>query len=85
MYCSICVAKTKAMISFAATAKVICVFVFAYAQCCFLMQPLIYVIMTALVAASTSKKKEKYKFINDSESSRIIHQNLLLLILMEYL
>ena len=29
------VAKTKALISFAVTAKLICVFVFAYAQCWF--------------------------------------------------
>ena len=30
-----CVAKTKALISFAITAKLICVFVFAYAKCSF--------------------------------------------------
>ena len=30
--CAICVAKTKALISFAVTAKLICVFVFAYAK-----------------------------------------------------
>ena len=30
----ICVAKTKALISFAITAKLICAFVFAYAKCC---------------------------------------------------
>ena len=29
------VAKTKALISFAVTAKLICAFVFAYANCCF--------------------------------------------------
>ena len=33
--CIICVAKTKALISFAVTAKLICVFVFAYADCWF--------------------------------------------------
>ena len=33
--CTIRVAKTKALISFAVTAKLICVFVFAYADCCF--------------------------------------------------
>ena len=32
MYCTIRVAKTKALISFAVTAKLICVFVFAYAK-----------------------------------------------------
>ena len=32
MYCTICVAKTKGLISFAVTAKLICVFVFAYAK-----------------------------------------------------
>ena len=32
MECSIRVAKTKALISFAVTAKLICVFVFAYAK-----------------------------------------------------
>ena len=31
-YCSIRVAKTKALISFAVTAKLICVFVFAYTK-----------------------------------------------------
>ena len=31
--CTIRVAKTKALISFAVTAKLICVFVFAYADC----------------------------------------------------
>ena len=30
-----CVAKTKALISFAVTAKLICIFVFAYANCWF--------------------------------------------------
>ena len=33
--CTICVAKTKALISFAVTAKLICAFVFAYANCWF--------------------------------------------------
>ena len=32
MECNIRVAKTKALISFAVTAKLICVFVFAYAK-----------------------------------------------------
>ena len=32
MDCAIYVAKTKALISFAVTAKLICVFVFAYAK-----------------------------------------------------
>ena len=32
MDCTICVAKTKALISFAVTAKLICAFVFAYAK-----------------------------------------------------
>ena len=34
-YCTICVAKTKTLISFAVTVKLICVFVFEYADCCF--------------------------------------------------
>ena len=33
--CTIRVAKTKALISFAVTAKLICVFVFVYADCWF--------------------------------------------------
>ena len=33
--CTIRVAKTKALISFTVTAKLICAFVFAYADCCF--------------------------------------------------
>ena len=36
-----CVAKTKKLISCAVTAQLICVFVFAYADCWFLMQGLI--------------------------------------------
>ena len=35
MDCTIHVAKTKALISFAVTVKLICVFVFAYADCLF--------------------------------------------------
>ena len=35
MYCTIRVAKAKALISFAVTAKLICVFVFAYAKSLF--------------------------------------------------
>ena len=35
MDCTIYVAKTKTLISFAVTAKLICVFVFAYAKCLF--------------------------------------------------
>ena len=32
MDCTICVAKTKTLISFAVTAKLICAFVFVYAK-----------------------------------------------------
>ena len=35
MDCTIRAAKTKALISFAVTAKLICIFVFAYAKCLF--------------------------------------------------
>ena len=35
MNCTISIAKTKALISFAVTAKLICVFVFAYAKSLF--------------------------------------------------
>ena len=34
-YCTICVAKTKTLISCAFTAELICIFVFAYAKCLF--------------------------------------------------
>ena len=40
-YCTICVAKAKALISFAVTAKLICAFVFAYENVGFLMTWLI--------------------------------------------
>ena len=33
--CTICVAKKKALISFAVTTKLICIFVFPYAKCWF--------------------------------------------------
>ena len=33
--CTFCVAKSKALISFVITAKLICVFVFSYADCWF--------------------------------------------------
>ena len=32
MDCTICIAKTKALISWAVTAQLICVFIFAYAK-----------------------------------------------------
>ena len=35
MNCTIRVAKTKALISFAVTAKLVCAFIFAYARCLF--------------------------------------------------
>ena len=35
LYYTICVEKTKALISFAVTAKLTCAFGFAYADCCF--------------------------------------------------
>ena len=35
MDCTLRVAKTKVLISFTVTAKLICVFVFAYAKLCF--------------------------------------------------
>ena len=41
MNCNICVAKTKALISCAVTAQLICVFVFAYAKAGFLTTKLI--------------------------------------------
>ena len=34
-HCTVCVVKTKALISFAVTAKLICIFVFASAKCWF--------------------------------------------------
>ena len=33
--CTICVAKTKAVISFTVTVKLVCAFIFAYANCWF--------------------------------------------------
>ena len=33
--CTICVAKTKALTSFAVTVKLVCTFVFTYANCWF--------------------------------------------------
>ena len=33
--CTMCMGKSKALISFAVTAKLICAFVFAYEDCCF--------------------------------------------------
>ena len=35
MDCTLYVAKTKALINFAVPTKLICVFVFSYAKCCF--------------------------------------------------
>ena len=50
MDCTINVAKTKALISFADTGKLVCTFVFAYADCCFFMQRLIFLIFHMLKA-----------------------------------
>ena len=43
------VAKTKALISFAVTAKLICVFVLTYAKCCFSHGPAQFIIYSFLL------------------------------------
>ena len=54
-YCTICVAKTKALISFAVTAKLICGFVFVYAKKNgFLMTRLISLGLIGTVMTSSS-------------------------------
>ena len=51
MDCTVRVAKTKALISFAVTAKLICVFVFAYAKAGFLTTRLNYSSCSSLNSA----------------------------------
>ena len=60
------VAKTKALISFAVTAKLICVFVFAYAYCLFSHE----------VAHLSRGQKYDLTYLNDSVTCnyRIINQ-----------
>ena len=53
MYCTIQVAKTKALISFAVTAKLICVFVFTYAKSWF-SHDLAHTILAVKTKASDS-------------------------------
>ena len=59
---TICVAKTKAMISFAITAELICSFVFAYTDCWFshaLAQILqVYLIITCLITMPSSIQQD---------------------------
>ena len=62
-YCTIRVAKTKALISFAATVKLICVFVFAYADCWFSHDPAHIIffhkfIMVHLLSSFVEKKHD---------------------------
>ena len=45
-----CVAKTKALISFAVTAKLISAFVFAYADCCFPIRRLKYYMVFGILS-----------------------------------
>ena len=61
-YCTIQLAKTKTLISFADTAKLICIFVFAYADCWFShdaaqMCLLGYVRWVIIILVSTTAKK----------------------------
>ena len=63
------VAKTKALISFEVTAKLICAFVYAYAEFCFLMRRLTYfeVLMVSsipvIAVSSSGENKTKMIFI----------------------
>ena len=64
--CTIHVAKTKALISFAVTAKLICVFVFAYADCWFS-----YAVSYAVAQIQISHDL-KEQLLNTTKSSTII-------------
>ena len=51
--CTICVAKTKALISFAVTTKLICAFAFAYANCWFSHAKARFIYLCGLTNQST--------------------------------
>ena len=65
MNCTIRVVKTKALISFAVTAKLICAFVFAYADCWFSHEAAHLVFRPAKSNVMMSIKK--YRKINVSK------------------
>ena len=57
--CTLCVAKTKALISCAVTAQLICAFVFAYADCWFSNAVAhIYLSVSRLVSSSDGCVRE---------------------------
>ena len=61
--CTIRVAKTKALISFAVTTKLICVFVFAYADCWFSHEAahLLYKYLVVFISNHSHDLYQKYK------------------------
>ena len=63
MHCSICVAKTKALISFEVTAKLICVFVFANAKSWFSHDAAQMIICTSL---NSGKKNQTHQYFIDT-------------------
>ena len=60
-YIAICLAKTKALISFPATAKLICVFVFAYTELRFSHHAAQMVTCDVLITLLSSQMKIKMK------------------------
>ena len=60
--CTIRVAKTKTQISFAVNAKLICVFVFAYADCWFSHEPAHILLLQDVSQAGKSPRFSKKSY-----------------------
>ena len=81
MNCTICVAKTRALISFAVTAKLICAFVFVYADCLFshaaahvLTVLLLLILLSQQFCQGKShelKERDWFNFIRDKAFERL--------------
>ena len=63
---TICLSKTKALISFSITAKLICGFVFAYANCCWFSLTVTHIINIILATrTNTESQWTRYTYVSD--------------------
>ena len=65
MNCTICIAKTKALISFAVTAKLICVFVFPYTKNLFSHDAALLWVLIRIVILMSTHNKDFYEEISN--------------------
>ena len=68
MDCTIRIAKTKALISFADTAKLICVFIFAYAKIRFSHDAAQLIVKNSFLGSVTVHARHNLKCVEGSQS-----------------